>query len=75
MPTDPSYISNGRLHLFSEQGGLRTMENPGEGCKEGLGKSRGRGKKDCRNPGDGVIRDQNPWDSLRLKPFSRGIWQ
>jgi hypothetical protein len=33
----------GRLHLFSAQGGLRTMENPGEGCKKGLGKSRGWG--------------------------------
>jgi hypothetical protein len=36
------------------------MENPGEGCKKGLGKSRGRGEKECRNPGGGVIRDQNP---------------
>ena len=49
------------------------MENPGEGCKKGLGKSRGRGEKDYRNPGDGVIRDQNPGDGLQLKPFSRGI--
>jgi hypothetical protein len=30
---------------------LRTMENPGEGCKKSLGKSRGRGEKDCRNSG------------------------
>jgi hypothetical protein len=50
------------------------MENPGEGCKKGLGKSRERGE-DCRNPGGGVIRDQNPGDGLQLKPFSRGIWQ
>jgi hypothetical protein len=31
------------------------LENPGGGVK-----------KDCRNPGDGVIRDQNPGDGLRL---------
>jgi hypothetical protein len=61
----------GRLHLFSAQRGLWTMENPGEGCKKGLGKSRVRGEKDCRNPG--VVRDQNPGDGLRLKPFSRGF--
>jgi hypothetical protein len=53
MPTDPSYISNGRLHLFSEQGGLRTMENPGEGCKKGLGKSRGRVRKTAEIQGVG----------------------
>ena len=41
--------------------------------RKGLGKSRGRCEKDCRNPGGGVIRDQNPGDGLRLKPFSRGI--
>jgi hypothetical protein len=35
---------------FPHRGGwLRTMETPGEGCKKGLGKSRGRGEKDCRN--------------------------
>jgi hypothetical protein len=32
------------------------MENPGEGCKKGLGKSRVRGEKDCRNSGDREIR-------------------
>ena len=56
--------------------GLRTLENPGEGCKKSLGKSRGRGeKKTAEIQGVGVIRDQNPEDGLRLKPFSRGIWQ
>ena len=60
---------------FPHRGGLRSMEKPGEGCKKGLVKSRGRGEKDCRNPGGGVIRHQNPGDGLRLKPFSRGIWQ
>jgi hypothetical protein len=41
------------------------MENPGEGGKKGIGKSRGRGKKDCGNAGGGVIRDQNPGDGMR----------
>jgi hypothetical protein len=40
------------------------MENPGEGCKKGLLKSRGRGENDCRNPEGGVIRDQNPGDGM-----------
>jgi hypothetical protein len=40
------------------------MGNPGEGCLKGLGKSRERGEKDCRNPGDGMIRDENPGDGL-----------
>jgi hypothetical protein len=42
------------------------MENPWQWCKKGLGKFRGRGEKDCRNPGGGVIRDQNAGDGLRL---------
>jgi hypothetical protein len=46
---DPIY------YFIFRTGGLRTMENSGEGCKKGLGKARGRGEKDCRNPGDGVI--------------------
>jgi hypothetical protein len=53
-------------------GRLRTLENPGEGYKKRPWKSRGRGEKESRNPGCGLIRDQNPGDSLRLKPFSRG---
>jgi hypothetical protein len=34
-------------------GGLRTMENRGEGCKKGLGKSRGRVKKTAEIQGVG----------------------
>ena len=49
------------------------MENQWEVCKKGLGKSRGRGEKDHRNPGGGLIRDQNPGHGLQLKPFFRGI--
>jgi hypothetical protein len=69
-------IFNGRLHLFSAQGELtqlRIMGNQGEGSKKGLGKSRGRGEKDRRNPGGELIGDQNPGDGLQLKPFFRGI--
>ena len=51
-------------------GGLRTLENPGAGCKKRPWKSRGRGEKDSKNPGCGLIWDQNPGNSLRLKPFS-----
>jgi hypothetical protein len=56
-PPAPAIIktlaSIGRLHLFFAQGGLRTMENPGEGCKKGLGKSRGRVKKTAEIQGVG----------------------
>jgi hypothetical protein len=48
---------NGRSHLLFYFP-YRGVEDNGKfrgGCKKGLGKSRGRGEKDCRNPGDGVI--------------------
>jgi hypothetical protein len=48
-----SYSLNGRLHLLSAQGG-GGGEDTGKsrgGYKKGLGKSRWRGEKYCRNPG------------------------
>jgi hypothetical protein len=53
---------------------VRTLENPGEGCKKVMENPEGRVKK-IAGGGGGVIRNQNPGDDLRLKTFSRGIWQ
>jgi hypothetical protein len=64
-----------QIAFIFQTGELRTMEDQGEGCKKGLGKSRGRGEKDHRDPGGGLFRDQNPGDGLQLKPFFRGILQ
>jgi hypothetical protein len=53
-------------------GGLRRMENPLEVCKKGFGRCRGRGEKDCKNAGGGVIYrgPKSKGSGLRLKPFS-----
>jgi hypothetical protein len=44
-------VMAGRIYFLHR--GLRTMENLGEGCKKGFGKSRGRGKKKKKSRGWG----------------------
>jgi hypothetical protein len=39
------------IYFPHREGELRIMANPREGFKKSLGKSRGRGEKDHRNPG------------------------
>ena len=60
--------------LCTGGGGLMRMEYPFEVCKKGLGRCKGRGEKDCRNAGGGVIcrGPQSKGSGLRLKPFYSG---